>query len=348
MGAENLNDLKAKIQNTWAKLSSQNYDGVTKDGLVGDLLYATIAHYFTELDMMDEIAAHAKNVIRYRAPSIGMFSLSMKVKEVFGVPANAGPAGMMMDVDRIMQAVFGKDGNMSHVKDFMLLSGSRSSALEHTVPEQLFSTSDSSPEGLSAVKAIGIANSLGIPIYTINQSNIINILPQLQVDADVITDIQNAVNAGKEVTVPKTNVTLGSQFGCGYIIIDPATGAGAYMISGGMNGMRLLGGVLFALSIMFFILAVITAAPTGGLGAVIFGWFGIMALYGMNIVLSGRQRADQFNECLSHIILLDVVAHLFSEPIVIGALLHGLYELRQCTQELQSLDPIITDPMNLN
>lgn len=45
-----------------------------------------------------------------------------------------------------------------------------------------------------------------------------------------------AVNAGKIVTIPAENMTIGSWPGTGYMVIDPETGAGAYMISGGLNG----------------------------------------------------------------------------------------------------------------
>jgi len=62
------------------------------------------------------------------------------------------------------------------------------------------------------------------------------VLPQLQVDADVINDITNAVAAGKEVTVAKTNITYYGWNGCGYIVFDTDTGGGAYIISGGLNG----------------------------------------------------------------------------------------------------------------
>jgi hypothetical protein len=64
-------------------------------------------------------------------------------------------------------------------------------------------------------------------------------LTLLQVGTDVIFDIQNAINAGKEVTVSKTNITYAGWTGSGYIIIDPDTGDGAYMISGGLGGARL-------------------------------------------------------------------------------------------------------------
>ncbi len=75
-----------------------------------------------------------------------------------------------------------------------------------------------------------------MPIYSINQTNANTVLPQLQVSDDVKNDIVNAINAGKIVVVAKANVTYNGWTGCGYIISDPITGAGAYMISGGANG----------------------------------------------------------------------------------------------------------------
>ena len=55
------------------------------------------------------------------------------------------------------------------------------------------------------------------------------------------------------VTVSKTQITYNGWTGVGYIIIDPTTGAGAYMISGGLGGamilMLALGFALLALAI---------------------------------------------------------------------------------------------------
>jgi hypothetical protein len=236
ISAARLNVLKTQLEATKAKLEAQIYDGLSKEDLVGDILFTTIASYFAELDLTDEISARTMNVIRYRAPSIGMFSLALNIKETFGVPTSAGPKGMIIDVDRIMQAVFSKDGSMEKVKRYMLSSGAISSTLEHAVPEQLFSTPANPVQGISAVKTLKAANDQGIPIYTIDQTNVNIILPLLQLNGDVKSDIQNAVKAGKIVDVQKTNVTYNGWTGCGYIIVDPNTGAAAYMISDGLNG----------------------------------------------------------------------------------------------------------------
>ncbi len=68
--------------------------------------------------------------------------------------------------------------------------------MEHSVPEQLFSKPENPVEGISAVKALYIANDQGIPIYTINQSNINTILPQLQLDAGTIAGLVFAALSG--------------------------------------------------------------------------------------------------------------------------------------------------------
>ncbi|MFZ3138145.1 MAG: hypothetical protein WA126_12245 [Thermodesulfovibrionales bacterium] len=122
----------------------------------------------------------------------------------------------------------------------MYYSGINSSALEHRVPEQLFTSVDASVEGISAVKALQIANDSGIPIYTITKNNIDVVLPILQIDPSVINDIRSAVNAGKKVIVSKTNINYRGWVGCGYVIIEPSTGIGGYMISGGMSGAHIL------------------------------------------------------------------------------------------------------------
>jgi hypothetical protein len=171
-------------------------------------------------------------------------------------------------IDRALTLTKALDGDQAKPKQFHLSSGMNSSALEHSVPEQLFSTTENPAQGISAVKALQIANEQGISIYTINQTNIASILPQLQLDSETISDIQNAVNAGKDVTVSKTDITFNGWTGCGYIIIDPNTGAGAYMISGGMNGM-----VLRIMTVIYFILSIavgVAIALTMGF------WLGIL------------------------------------------------------------------------
>ena len=71
---------------------------------------------------------------------------------------------------------------------------------------------------------------------SIDKGNISTVLPLLNHDSSTIQDIQSAVAAGKVVTTSQSKVSVNGWTGSGYIILDPATGAGAYMIAGGANG----------------------------------------------------------------------------------------------------------------
>jgi hypothetical protein len=102
----------------------------------------------------------------------------------------------------------------------------RASAYEHLIPEKRFTdqTQANAPQSISAVKALAIASSQGQKIFTITPDNQGILLPQINVAPDVITEMQNALSAGKEVTVHQLPITLSGWTGTGYIITDPATG----------------------------------------------------------------------------------------------------------------------------
>ena len=256
---EQMTALKTKLEATKAKLQSQNLTGLTKDDILGDLLYTTALSYYAELDAINSVVAKSMDVIELRFPSEAMFSLALSVRYFYGIPVSVSAGGLAMDVDRDMVAVKSKNGDVETTKQYMLISGSNGSALEHSVPEQLFSTPENPAQGISAVKALQIANNQGIPIYTINQSNINTVIPQLQLDSGTKTDIQNAVNAGKIVTVSKTEINFNGWTGVGYIIIDPNTGSGAYMISGGVSGGWITGILWMLISLLLLALLIVAA-----------------------------------------------------------------------------------------
>jgi hypothetical protein len=125
--------------------------------------------------------------------------------------------------------------------------------MEHAVPEEFWvdkskckytdadgkvqnPTLQACAEGISAVKAIAIAQSQGQKIYTINKDNRDTALPKLTIGGAVGDEIRNAINAGKEVTFHESAINAHGWSGHGYIILDPETGVGAHLIDGGGNG----------------------------------------------------------------------------------------------------------------
>ncbi|WP_147476958.1 hypothetical protein [Vandammella animalimorsus] len=106
-------------------------------------------------------------------------------------------------------------------------------------------------EGISAVKAIAIAQQQGQKIYTINESNRDTALPKLPIGGEVGAEIRNAINAGKEVTFHEARINEHGWSGYGYSIVDPETGAGAYLIEGKGNG----GWLLLIIGVIHLVLA---------------------------------------------------------------------------------------------
>lgn len=231
-----LSTLKNRIETTKTLVEASNFSGLSQDDLVGDPLYLALLSYFIELDTKDSVTAQNMGMTVTRLTSAGRYFMGLAVDWVFGVPLSVSAGGFSIDMSLIRSLPFALGGNKTKKKQFMMSSGMTSSVLEHAVPEQLFSTPTNPAQAISAAKALKLANDNSIPIYTVDRTNVNAVLPQLLIDEDAKADITNAVNAGKEVTVAKTNVSLSGWTGCGYIIIDPATGAGAYMISGGLNG----------------------------------------------------------------------------------------------------------------
>ena len=236
IGQNQLDELKARFEVTKAKLQNNDLTGLTKEELISDMLYTSALTYHAELGIKKIISAKTTGVVNITLPSINIFSSTLKIDELFGQPNNAKPGALNMDADRLLNVVKANDGNGNYVINFMGLIGMTASTLEHSVPEKLFSTSDNPIESISTIKALKIASDQNIPVFTINQQNIVTLLPQLQLAQQVKDDIQHAVNTGKIATVSKSNISYLGWDGCGYMLIDPQTGAGAYLISGGTNG----------------------------------------------------------------------------------------------------------------
>ncbi|QEI11603.1 hypothetical protein [Cellvibrio japonicus] len=141
-----------------------------------------------------------------------------------------------MGMDKLKQHRVSKTNNNQEAIAFNQRIGARMSAMEHLVPEQMFSTETDKAQGISAVKALAIASQQGQKIWTINKTNLNLALSRVNLGADAENDIRNAVNAGKIATAHENRINFNGWVGEGYILMDPKTGAGAYMISGGGNG----------------------------------------------------------------------------------------------------------------
>ncbi len=202
------------------------------DTRAGELLQNIAIEYFGQLNNISRSVEGVMHVQLTKMPSIAFVSADATYNEVFGTPVSPPiMQGLGIDARRVASLPMPIDGDLAQRKAFIKQRGLNSSYLEHKILENLFGI-----ESISAVKALQTAATNNIPIYVINSGNIGSMLPLLTLSQSDKTDIQNAVNAGKEVTVSRDNITLYDWTGVGYIVRDPTTGTGSYMISNGLGG----------------------------------------------------------------------------------------------------------------
>ncbi len=231
-----LDDLQARMELLKTQMANDPTFIPDSDEVIGQLLHVTVMGYFAELDNYQAVLGSLAKVLHLKpSTSAGIASVDLDVSLLFGVPFEASTSGgMILDVDRIIIAPLSITGETNNAISFVRGSGFLASALEFAVFEQLWKSSNI--KGISSTKALELANQLNMPIYRITQQNIAQVLPLLTVPQAVEDDIVNGINAGKEVTIPQGEVSLGQWSGVGYIVEDPQTGAAAYLISGGLAG----------------------------------------------------------------------------------------------------------------
>ena len=104
-------------------------------------------------------------------------------------------------------------------------------------PKQQFSTEEEPAEGVSAVAAIAKAQAEGQRVFHVTQDNLNDVMAEISISQASREDIQRAVSQfGYEAVVHEAPITVPGWRGSGYILTDPETGAGSYMIDGGKNG----------------------------------------------------------------------------------------------------------------
>lgn len=233
---EDLDSIQQRLEATRDKIDSDQLDTLTKDTLIGDLLHAGINSYFAAIDAQTRVLDQAQPVSAYNNPGFGTFNTILEPQYRFGIAFNVGFGGIGVDVDAVISNVVAHNNNPDTAIQTIQLLGTQASALEHRIPELLYTDPNNPGEAFSAVKALTTAASQGQTLYTIDSGNLEQALSQISAGQDIKQDIRVGINAGRIATIHQNPVTVGGTTGFGYTIIDPRTGAGAYRISGGASG----------------------------------------------------------------------------------------------------------------
>jgi hypothetical protein len=211
---------------------------LTKEKLLGDMFITNVQGYYAQYIAQSKLLSLKSSALHQPVPMAGTFGYEPYQRTIFGLNRGIETHGMYMNV-RTVQVIKDKNGDGNKAKQLMLQVGMLSSALENSVPEQMFTDPNTGirlVEGFSTVKALAMAIQQGQRIYTITQQNQTIALPALHLDGLAMSEIKDALAAGKEVITHTDQLTVLGFKGSGYALLDPMTGDGIYKISGGKNG----------------------------------------------------------------------------------------------------------------
>ncbi|MEW8049456.1 MAG: transglutaminase domain-containing protein [Candidatus Thiodiazotropha sp.] len=247
---QKLTDLQASLEQTKLTLESADQTQIaalTREELLGDMFYAGSLGYYAQLLALSHIAGLTQKGHYQLAAGYGTVGYEPNVNYFFGFPRAITPGGVSFDIPMIHITANG-DGGAEKNKLFNIQIGIVSSALEHATPELMFASQnpdEPQPDAISAVKALQKATAAGQRIYHITQADMVEALPNIHHNSDVLAEIRASLNAGKEVITHTNAVSVPGWRGAGYIILDTESGAGAYKISGGSNGSFIKEKILF-------------------------------------------------------------------------------------------------------
>jgi hypothetical protein len=217
--------LKANLEQTKQILETGTQAqkaGMTKEKLFGDMFVTGVQDYYLQYSVRSRLMSLQSTALYQSVPMAGTFVYEPYQRTLFGLNRGIEAFGMYMNV-RTAQVIKDQAGNNDNATQLMLQVGMMSSALESGVPEQMFTDPNTGtiPEGFSTAKALAIAMQQGQKIYTITQQNQVTALPALHLDSLAMSEIGDALAAGKVVTTHTDQLTVPGFKGSGYAITDP-------------------------------------------------------------------------------------------------------------------------------
>jgi hypothetical protein len=217
-----------------ADLIAKRYVEGAPETASGNLEQAAL-RYWLEHDLFDRMAADSAKVMTMRMPSAIEFSAPLTTSYFFGIARTASYKSLSGDGQRVLMAVAGQTASTE--RNFLLMAGLQGSAIEGSVLDQLFSRPDET--SVSTTQFFAIAVRQGLKLYSVTADNIAAVLPQLAISQGVKDDIASMVSAGGVAFVPEREVLNKGYAGIGYMLLNPQTGEGAYLIDGGRNGLNM-------------------------------------------------------------------------------------------------------------
>jgi RHS repeat-associated protein len=150
---------------------------------------------------------------------------------VGGAPISFRRGQRNVDIALMPLGMVPADGRRQFRREAFELLGAQSSFLEGEVFNQVLQR-----EGIAAVSALTRSKRAGQTLTRVDGANVDTVLGQTDLGADAEAEIRAGVARGRIGWVAQSRIAVHQWSGTGYVIEDPATGAAAYLISGGYAG----------------------------------------------------------------------------------------------------------------
>lgn len=250
-----LTRLQQRLQGARAQLLTNNPANLTGEQIAGDMLTGVIWGWFAAAENHNRLSQNQTSIIENPALSYGLLHLVANPVVSWGVVRRVTFPSVNMDIGHVRNLTWSKDNDSQRWSSYNRLRGQYMSALEGAVPERFFNDPSKCnptgiaspnvalapcPRGISTVSAIAVAMSASQKLFTITQevyANSPNIADALSAHSpSTISRVKQALDAGYEVTIHEAPLSQDGWFGAGFALVDPNTGAGAYLIDGKGNG----------------------------------------------------------------------------------------------------------------
>jgi RHS repeat-associated protein len=148
-----------------------------------------------------------------------------------GSPLTFTKAETFVDFPGFVVGLFHATGAPGTARPTLELMGAQGSLLEGEVFNQVVAR-----EGIAAVTALTRARREGQTVEQVDAANVDSVLATVDLGQDVEAQVRQSVSQGRVAWIPQAPITVNQWQGVGFVLSDPTTGAGGYLLTGGFAG----------------------------------------------------------------------------------------------------------------
>ena len=208
-----------------------NTDTAYTDEYLGALLKYAGTMYFAQTDVVNRLLAEADEIVSVRNLSVGITEYEVQSIRALGRVVGIQEGSLCIDVDMDVHSRTSLRLDDEACVAYSFAYGMAASRFEDVIWNEY-----TGQDCISTMSIFERAKKEGIDLVTLNGKSYNENITRVSADKDTLSAVKSAVNRGLTVIIPERGMEWDDWEGTGYLILNPETGAGEYMISGGLSG----------------------------------------------------------------------------------------------------------------